>query len=97
MPRLAEAEKKLQDAIAALESALLAMPDSPPDSHQDSAQDSPPDSHQASAAASPAPAAPPPDNSAILAEMQNIDRKIEQAMTLVAKAQKNGAAAGEAE
>ena len=80
MPRLAEAEKKLHDAIAALESALLAIPESP-----------------AVPAASAAPTAPVTDNSAIVAEMQDIDRKIEQAMALVAKAQKNGAAVGEAE
>ena len=74
MSRLAEAEKKLQNAIAALESAFVSLPSAP--EKQDS-----------------------PDNSAILAEMQAIDSKIEQAMTLVAKAQQNGDAtpSGDAE
>lgn len=77
MSRLAEAEKKLQQAIDALESALSAIPS--PQARDD----------QSSAA---------PDTSAIVAEMQIIDGKIEQAMTLVAnvvaKAQKNGAESG---
>lgn len=85
MSRLAEAEKKLQQAVDALESALMAIPVSSPSGDGSPTADTPTAN------------IPAIDTAAIAAEMQAIDGKIEQAMTLVAKAQANGAGAGEGE
>jgi len=72
MSRLAEAEKKLGEALAALESALLAIPTA--------------SKMAASEKDGSAPTKSDVDMAAVIAELETIDAKIEQAMTIVSAA-----------
>jgi len=82
MSRLAEAEKKLGEALAALESALLAIPTA----SEMAASEMAASKMAASEKDGSAPAKSDVDMAAVIAELETIDAKIEQAMTIVSAA-----------